>query len=542
MNTYLRQALRTGVVLGIVMLFIYLSGFAIIISTIIGDLLNLESSSTAGNYSGLMILIALLAAVTGAIAIRHKKPLTAGQVVVSGALAGLASGTIAAVFLIIIGAFRDNGIDVRNYLAQLSADTIDLYLLGRATIPGALFNLGLQVTAALAGAILAIIFQRIGLRDSFIEWRHTISVAYANSPLARFLGTRVGRIIGFGILLIIVLIIPLFAGQYWNFILGTVGIYVLMGLGLNIVVGLAGLLDLGYVAFFAVGAYTIGLLTAPEPLGLEWNFWIVLIIAVFMAALAGILLGIPVLRLRGDYLAIVTLGFGEIIRILVRSDLLAPVLGGPQGIRDIAGPTIFGRPLDSERAFMYLIILGILLVIFLTIRLQNSRVGRSWIAMREDETVAQAMGISTYQAKLLAFAIGAAFAGLGGVLFASRNQYTGPEDHSLLVSINVLSIVIVGGMGSIPGVILGAFALKGLPEILRQIEDYRILAFGGLLVVMMIWRPEGLWPSQRRRLEMHTEDDVIPPEPVSPKSTDAPVEGPTAEPITTSTNPEGEKS
>ncbi|HSO28172.1 MAG TPA: hypothetical protein VLS48_08890, partial [Anaerolineales bacterium] len=301
-------------------------------------------------------------------------------------------------------------------------------------------------------------------------------------------------------------------------------------------------LDLGYVAFFAVGAYTIGLLTAPQPLGLEWNFWLVLILAIMMAALAGILLGIPVLRLRGDYLAIVTLGFGEIIRVLVRSDLLAPVLGGPQGIRDIAGPNLFGFPLNNERGYMYLIILGILLVIFLTIRLQESRVGRSWIAMREDETVAQAMGISTYRAKLLAFAIGAAFAGLGGVLFASRNQYTGPEDHALLVSINVLSIVIVGGMGSIPGVILGAFALKGLPEVLRQIEDYRILAFGGLLVVMMIWRPEGLWPSKRRRLEMHSDEGSEPPEPVFTKSTEVQDEGPTAKPITTSIDPEANQS
>jgi len=322
------------------------------------------------------------------------------------------------------------------------------------------------------------------------------------------------RYLFYGLLLLVAFLTPLLFDQYWNFILGTVGIYVLMGLGLNIVVGMAGLLDLGYVAFFAVGAYTIGLLTSPKPFAFEWGFWIVLPLAVAIAAMSGILLGIPVLRLRGDYLAIVTLGFGEIIRVLVKSDALAPVLGGPQGIRDIAGPTLFGKPFDNERAFLYIIILGIILIIFITLRLQSSRVGRSWIAMREDETIAQAMGISTYRSKLLAFAIGAAFAGLGGVLFASRNQYTGPEDHNLLVSINVLSIVIVGGMGSIPGVILGAFALKGLPEILRQIEDYRILAFGGLLVVMMIWRPEGLWPAKRRSLEIHSESQLDLPPPV----------------------------
>jgi len=328
------------------------------------------------------------------------------------------------------------------------------------------------------------------------------------------------RYVVYGLVLLVVLLIPQFAGQYWNFILGTVGIYVVMGLGLNIVVGMAGLLDLGYVAFFAVGAYTIGLMTSPQIFNLEWSFWTVLPIAVLIAALAGILLGFPVLRLRGDYLAIVTLGFGEIIRVLVRSDVMSPYTGGPQGVRDIAGPTLFGLPFSSEKNFMYLIILGILLVIFVTIRLQDSRVGRAWIAMREDETVAQAMGIDTLRSKLLAFAIGAAFAGLGGVLFASRNQYTGPEDHNLLVSINVLSLIIVGGMGSIPGVILGAFALKGLPEILRQLENYRVMAFGALLVVMMIMRPEGLIPSTRRRLEMHSaepssevpvEEEIYPP-------------------------------
>jgi branched-chain amino acid transport system permease protein len=268
------------------------------------------------------------------------------------------------------------------------------------------------------------------------------------------------------------------------------------------------------VAFFAIGAYTVALLTAPAPRNLQWSFWIALPIGIVLAALAGILLGIPVLRLRGDYLAIVTLGFGEIIRILSKSDVLTGFSGGPRGVRDIAGPTLFGRPFDSEIQFVYLIIIGCLLVIFVTSRLQNSRVGRAWIAMREDETVAQAMGINTWQYKLMAFAMGAAFAGLGGVLFASRNQFTGPEDHNLMVSINVLSLVIVGGMGSIPGVIVGALALKGLPEVLRQVEAFRLLAFGGLLVAMMILRPEGLWPSRRRRMELETPDvEDLPPEP-----------------------------
>jgi branched-chain amino acid transport system permease protein len=195
--------------------------------------------------------------------------------------------------------------------------------------------------------------------------------------------------------------------------------------------------------------------------------------------------------MRGDYLAIVTLGFGQIIGILLKSDVLTPFTGGPKGVSAVGGPTLFGRPFTSDIDFVYLILLAVLLIIFVTNRLQNSRVGRAWEAMREDESVARAMGINVLTTKLMAFAIGAAFAGLGGVLFA---------DHNLMVSINVLALLIVGGMGSIPGAIAGAFALKGLPEVLRELENYRVLAFGALLVVMMIIRPEGLIPSSRRKL------------------------------------------
>ena len=414
------------------------------------------------------------------------------------------------VYVLLLAQAERTGTDLRVYLAQLSPQNIRLMLLDATPASALGTYLALFLSAGLAGAVLARGVGRGAWRKNLASaWAKQRQAISSHPTLKAIQGNPLSTYIGYGVLLAILFYIPLRLGQYWNFTLGTVGIYVLMGLGLNIVVGMAGLLDLGYVAFFAVGAYTVGLLTAPQPHALMLNFWWVLPIAVVLAATAGILLGIPVLRLRGDYLAIVTLGFGEIIRILVKSDLLASFAGGPQGVRDIGGPTLLGKPFDDERAFVYLIILGILLVIFVTIRLQNSRLGRAWIAMREDETVAQAMGINTYQAKLLAFSIGAAFAGLGGVLFASRNQYTGPEDHNLLVSINVLSLVIVGGMGSIPGVILGALTLKGLPEILRQIEDYRILAFGALLVVMMILRPEGLWPSQRRRLEMHLDEPPV---------------------------------
>ncbi len=173
------------------------------------------------------------------------------------------------------------------------------------------------------------------------------------------------------------------------------------------------------------------------------------------------------------------------------------------GVKDVAGPTLFGLSFASGADYLYLMALGTIVIIFIVTRLQNSRVGRAWVAMREDETVARAMGVNTFVQKLLAFGIGAAFAGMGGVIFASRNQFTGPDDYTLMVSINVLCLVIVGGMGNMPGVIAGALVLKGLPEVLRQLQDYRLVAFGALLVVMMIVRPEGILPSRRRRLEVH---------------------------------------
>jgi branched-chain amino acid transport system permease protein len=188
---------------------------------------------------------------------------------------------------------------------------------------------------------------------------------------------------------------------------------------------------------------------------------------------------------------------------MLRSDELTAVTGGPKGVSAVGGPTILGHSFANAIDFVYLVILAVVLVIVVTTRLRNSRVGRAWEAMREDETVARAMGINTWSYKLLAFAIGAAFAGLGGVLFASRNQFTGPEDYNLMVSFNVLASVIVGGMGSLPGVVAGAFALKGLPEVLRELENYRVLAFGALLIVMMLIRPEGLIPTSRRKMEMH---------------------------------------
>jgi ABC-type branched-subunit amino acid transport system permease subunit len=458
-----------------------------------------------------MVLFALLSLWAGSRAAASDKS-NLKSVLISGATAGLIIGLMIAAFILLIGFLDGADVEMRKYLAQLSRQNIQFLVYGRSVAAGALITFGIyQIFGILGGFVVYYLESRktgenvqkqiLILKEKVLD--SNIMNKYQANPRS--------KLIGYAVLLGIVFLFPQFLGKYWNYAMGTVGIYVLMGLGLNIVVGLAGLLDLGYVAFFAIGAYTAGLLTAPAPITLQIGFWPVLILSVVFAAFAGILLGIPVLRMRGDYLAIVTLGFGEIIRVLIKSDMMSPYLGGPQGIRDIAGPSIFGLSLASEKTYLYLIILGILLTIVITNYLQNSRVGRAWMAMREDETVAQAMGINTLYYKLMAFATGAAFAGLGGALFAARNQYTGPADHTLMVSINVLCLLIVGGMGSIPGVIIGAFVLKGLPEILRELDLYRMLVFGGLLVFMMIIRPEGIWPAPRRMMELHEDEGDVPP-------------------------------
>jgi branched-chain amino acid transport system permease protein len=309
---------------------------------------------------------------------------------------------------------------------------------------------------------------------------------------------------------VLMLALPIFMDPYLAEVVDQVGLYVLMGLGLNIVVGFAGLLDLGYVAFFAIGAYTMGVLTAQSDLGLAgMSFWTALPLCVAAATLAGIILGIPVLRMRGDYLAIVTLGFGEIIRILVLSDFARPVLGGAQGILLIPKPKFLGFNLVGPTEFYYLIVLGCLLAAFVAWRLSEARLGRQWMAMREDEDVAEAVGIKLVNTKLLAFAFGAAFSGLSGAIFATRLSSIFPHSFNLLVSINVLCLIIVGGMGSLPGVVVGALVLVGMPELLREFAEYRLMIYGALLITMMLVRPEGLWPSPIRRRELHAHEEEI---------------------------------
>ena len=307
------------------------------------------------------------------------------------------------------------------------------------------------------------------------------------------------------------LILPLILGTYLTEVIDNVGLFILMGLGLNIVVGFAGLLDLGYVAFFAIGAYVMGILTSTGDLGIAGiSFWLALPISVAVSVLFGITLGVPVLKMRGDYLAIVTLGFGEIIRVLAQSDLLKEVIGGAQGILQIGNPEIFGFTLLRPQHFYYLILAACLLAIFVSWRMRDARLGRQWMAMREDEDVAEAMGIHLVKTKLLAFGMGAAFSGLAGAIFASRLSSIFPNSFNLLISINVLSLIIVGGIGSLPGVVVGALVLVGLPELLREFAEYRLLLYGVLLIVMMIKRPEGLWPSSVTQRELHHEPDISP--------------------------------
>jgi len=318
-----------------------------------------------------------------------------------------------------------------------------------------------------------------------------------------------------GLLLAGLAILPFTLDQFQNAVMGIVFIFVMMGLGLNIVVGYAGLLDLGYVAFFAIGAYAYAFLSAPfsspwfsQQLA-QWgvptdqpllSFWQAIPPIMVLAAIGGVLLGTPVLRLRGDYLAIVTLGFGEIIRLFMLN--LADLTNGPRGLLNIAPPTVFGYDLGNPRDIFILALLGSGAIAFVALRLERSRLGRAWVAIREDEEAAQAMGVPLVRAKLLAFAIGATFAGLAGQLYAARQVNIFPDNFTLFVSIDALALIIVGGMGSIPGVVFGALALKGLPEVLRGVDEYRIVAFAALLVIMMIARPEGILPAQRTKAEL----------------------------------------
>lgn len=351
------------------------------------------------------------------------------------------------------------------------------------------------------------------MRHPFLHWllrlpRHTAFLALTG-----------------GAILLALPVVAMLGGQAWVRILDLAILYVFLALGLNIVVGFAGLLDLGYIAFYAVGAYTWALLASPH-FGLHLPFWVILPIGALLACLFGVLLGAPTLRLRGDYLAIVTLGFGEIIRIFL-NNLNAPVniTNGPQGITLIdpvafgafklsSRTELFGYTLVGPQKYYYLLLALCVLVVLINYRLQHSRIGRAWQAIREDEVAAKAVGINTRNMKLLAFSLGATFGGVAGGLFAAFQGFVSPESFSLMESIAVLTMIVFGGMGNLAGVIVGALALTALPEVLRHVavplqqavfgqvlldpEVLRMLLLSLAMIFMMLLRPAGLIPAYSR--------------------------------------------
>lgn len=547
-----RETIRWGLISGIVSLSVSLIGMVETFSerNIIGDVLTL----------GHVLLLLPPVAVAYLLVNYHKR---AGNI--PNVLGGALSGLLTAVPVVIL-VYVAEPLNLRRFFLNVSPELLNFLTFDQEQATGALILAGLMLSLGAAGAILAVLpdalrrallwaftailgigllsevfslvlglrglagevreflFPRRGLSligtaliftivaggHLLWSWRSDAAHQYYESmPDGQQRAAR-GAALALG--LITALLIPQLLGTYLTEVLDNVGIYILMGLGLNIVVGFAGLLDLGYVAFFAIGAYTVGVLTSESSLGVVgMTFWEALPFAVLASVIAGILLGVPVLRMRGDYLAIVTLGFGEIIRILVLSDFLRPWIGGAQGILQIPKPSVAGFELAGPEELYYLILGGCLLAAFIAWRLRDARLGRQWMAMREDEDVAEAMGINLVKTKLLAFGMGAAFAGLSGAIFASKLASIFPHSFNLLISINVLSLIIVGGMGSLPGVFVGALVLVGLPELLREFAEYRLLMYGALLIAMMVLKPEGFWPSAVRQRELHALEEQIEP-------------------------------
>jgi len=495
----LRASRQKGIIFGVVMIFLVLINFHIMAATLISKLMGTNVLRGGIPEVRFMTIFLILYGVwVGWSAASRAEKYTAK--LIQGLVSGLSMGIVIALFDLILVYLLQTKTDIRRYLTNLAFENINIFLQGFGA-NGIWVHLAMFSLAGILGSVLAIIIQS----KSIAGGTNSIKAFFSgmNSRLKERLPEKVqkyGKYVLSLIVLGFLLMLPSRWGSYYNFVFGLVGLYVIAGIGLNIMLGLSGQFVIGLAAFFAMGAYSVALLNAPKPHGLMWGFWPALVIGMLVAVIAAFLLGLPTARLRGDYLGIVTLGFGEIIRILLKSDLLTKFTGGPRGIQDIRGPTLFGKPF-TDVTYMYLIIICMAISIFLYYRLEKSRTGRAWLAIKEDLTVAQATGINVQKYRLLALCIGAAFAGLAGGIFAARNQFTGPNDHTFMVSINILCLIIVGGLNSIPGIILGAFTLKGLPEILREMENYRLLIFGALLVVMMLVRPEGLWPAARPNLE-----------------------------------------
>jgi branched-chain amino acid transport system permease protein len=372
-----------------------------------------------------------------------------------------------------------------------------------------------KVTRGLTWFGAAIVFVVATAAAAFwLDRRERAAAAPAESGRA---DTRtIARSVAVVAILAVAIALPQLAGSIVSEILGTVGVYVLLALGLNIVTGYGGMLHLGISAFFLIGAYASALLTGANlvtAFGLvaprfsaDLNFYVALVVVIAIGAIVGALLAAPVLRLRGDYLAIVTLAFASIAVILATSNWLQPITGGPQGLRDVTNAPLFGISFQDPRNFYYLVLFFCAVAVYISWRLAWSRTGRAWNAMREDEQVADAMGVSTSRYKLLGFAIGGAMAAVGGALFSVKVGTVQPGSFEILVSITVLAVVILGGLGSVPGVVVGALVLLGLPGLLSQLEEYRLLIYGGALVAIMILRPQGLIPNVRRSRELQEEE------------------------------------
>ena len=544
----LRATIRLGLLGGGVSLALSLIGMVVLFD---------QRDMIAGIFTLGLLIFFLPAAITAYLGADKVSGKELGRALPLGVLTGLFA-SVPLVILILLA----NSFDLRQFLPNVSPALLEFLAFGQGSSSGLLILAGLMGFSGLIGAglymvpdpyqrplLLAIgwtlflallsevllervraffgqgvanlVFEGRALRVvfalilfavafGFTYWRNErgfgIQQRIDHMPSNR---QRTARWIGVGLIILFLLLLPLLLGSYLSEVLDNVGIFILMGLGLTIVVGFAGLLDLGYVAFFAIGAYTMAILTSQGALGFGGlSFWAALPIAVLMAALAGIVLGIPVLRMRGDYLAIVTLGFGEIIRILALSDFLKPYIGGAQGVLQIPKPEVAGFSLIQPNHIYYVILFGALIVAFIARRLGSARIGRQWMSLREDEDVSEAMGIKLVNIKLLAFAFGAAFGGLAGAIFASKLTSIFPHSFSLLISINVLSLIILGGLGSFPGVVIGAIVLVGLPELLREFKEFRLLMYGAVLIGMMLLKPEGLWPSKVRRRELRGEEDV----------------------------------
>ena len=436
-------------------------------------------------------------------------------------------GVIGSVYFLLSSAIRqpvNRGLIVLVALALFSG-LLRVVMINQGLLFGyfAKFLFG-QTGLTLAGALIFF----FGTIATFITWKRRGNEFQARVKAMPRSGQLALRI--FLLLLIgyIALGLPQVSGPFIAQVIVLISLYVLMGLGLNITLGFAGLLDLGFVAFYAVGAYTVGLLTSYGPFGLQHvPFWVAVPIAVLVAMFFGALLGLPVLGVRGDYLAIATMGFGEIVRILAGSDFLSPFFGGPRGVIGIQKPCLGtlgpfisvdtprvcnGIELGTPQDIYYLAVVSAIFIAFVAWRLRESRLGRAWMAIREDEDVAEALGINLIQTKLLAYILGAAFAGLGGAIFTVLIGSIFASSMRLDVSIYVVALIIVGGMGSIPGVIVGAIALIGLPELLREVSEFRLLFYGFTLIAIMLARPEGLWPSQATKRELHhveTETTVV---------------------------------